>query len=61
VDESYIKLTDMNSVNAIHDHLQGWDALMLGLGLMIQKHAITANTYEQLPMIKPGKFIGDIQ
>jgi hypothetical protein len=48
-DESYIKLTDLTSIDAITNRLNGWDAVIFGTDLYMQPRAVTANTYERTP------------
>ena len=48
-DESFIKLTDMTSVDMIATRLQGWDALILGTDLFLQTRPVTGGTYERTP------------
>lgn len=48
-DESYIKLTNLESVEAIQQRLEGWDALILGSTLSIERRPVTPNTYETTP------------
>lgn len=48
-DESYIKLTDLSSVDAITNRLNGWDAIIFGTDLFVQPRSVTANTYEKSP------------
>jgi hypothetical protein len=48
-DESYVKLTDLTSVDAITTRLNGWDAAIFGADLFVQPRAVTANTYERSP------------
>jgi hypothetical protein len=48
-DESCIKLTDLASVDAISNRLNGWDAIIFGANLFVQPRTVTANTYERTP------------
>lgn len=48
-DESFIKLTDLSSVDMIASRLQGWDALIMGTDLFLQKMPVTSGTYERTP------------
>lgn len=48
-DESFIKLTDLSSVEAIQQRLQGWDAVIFGSDMFLQTRSVTANTYERTP------------
>lgn len=48
-DESFIKLTDLNSIDAIASRLEGWDALIVGNEWTVRKRPVTANTYERTP------------
>jgi hypothetical protein len=48
-DESYIKLTEMSSVEAIQKRLEGWDALVFGSDLYFQQRPVTSGTYEKSP------------
>jgi len=49
-DESYVKLTNvLSSSEAIQERLQGWNALVLGNALTVQRRPVTLNTYEQTP------------
>jgi len=48
-DESFIKLTDMSSIDMIASRLEGWDALILGSELFLQTRPVTGGTYEQTP------------
>jgi hypothetical protein len=48
-DESLIKLTDLQSVQALEQRLEGWDAVIFGTDLALQKRSVTANTYEKSP------------
>ena len=48
-DESVIKLTDLSSVEAIQNRLEGIDALILGSDLFLQKRPVTGGTYERTP------------
>jgi hypothetical protein len=48
-DESYIKLTNLTSVDAIVNRMIGYDALVLGTNLYVQQRLVTANTYENTP------------
>ena len=48
-DETRIKLTDLTSVDAIADRLQGWDALILGSDMGLNLRPVTGNTYEKSP------------
>jgi hypothetical protein len=58
-DESYIKLTDLQSVEAIQQRLAGWDALILGNDLGILERVVTANTYELTPNDKAWEVYWD--
>jgi hypothetical protein len=48
-DESLIKLTDLFSIEAIQNRLEGWDAVIFGNDMKLQTRAVTANTYERTP------------
>lgn len=48
-DESFIKLTDLSSVESIQNRLEGWDAIIFGSDLFLQTRSVTANTYERTP------------
>jgi hypothetical protein len=48
-DESFIKLTDLTSVAAIANRLEGWDAIIFGSDLFLQPRSVTAGTYERTP------------
>jgi len=48
-DESYIKLTDLASIDAIEARLEGWDALMVGNCLDVKKLPVTLGSYERTP------------
>jgi hypothetical protein len=48
-DESLIKLTDLFSIEAIQNRLEGWDAVIFGNDMKLQMRAVTANTYERTP------------
>lgn len=48
-DESFIKLTDLSSVESIQSRLEGWDAIVFGTDLFLQSRSVTANTYEKTP------------
>lgn len=48
-DESYVKLTNLSSPDAIQQWLQGWNALILGNALTVQRRPVTLNTYERTP------------
>ena len=48
-DESYVKLTNLSSPDAIQQRLQGWNALILGNALTVQRRPVTLNTYERTP------------
>ena len=47
--EVNIKLTDLTSVDAIQSRLRGWDALILGSDMAIQRRTVTFGTYERSP------------
>jgi hypothetical protein len=50
-DESYIKLTDLSSVEAIQQRLDGCscDALILGPTMSVRQRAVVSGTYERTP------------
>ena len=48
-DESHVKLTDLSSMPALVERLRGWDALVLGGELAVQKRPVTGGTYERTP------------
>jgi len=48
-DESFIKLTDLSSVEMIASRLQGWDALVMGTELFVQSRPVTGGSYERTP------------
>jgi hypothetical protein len=50
-DESYIKLTDLSSVEAIQQRLDGCscDALILGTTMSVRQRAVVSGTYERTP------------
>lgn len=58
-DESYIKLTDLQSIEAIEKRLDGWDALILGNDLHLNYRPVTANTYETTPNDKTHEIYWD--
>ena len=48
-DESYIKLTDLTSIDAIQQRMMGYDAIVLGTKLYLERRKVAANTYEVTP------------
>ena len=48
-DESFIKLTNLTSVDMIASRLEGWDALIMGTDLFIQTRPVTGGTFERTP------------
>jgi hypothetical protein len=58
-DESFIKLTNLASVDAIVQRLEGYDALILGTNLGVSKKPVTGNTFEQSPNDKTWEIYWD--
>jgi hypothetical protein len=58
-DESYIKLTDLSSVDAVCNRLEGWDALILGGPLGVTQRPVTGGTYERRPNDKTWEVYWD--
>lgn len=48
-DESCIKLTDLQSVEAIQERLETQDAVIWGTDVSLQQRTVTAGTYEKTP------------
>ena len=48
-DESFVKLTDMTSVDAIKSRLTGFDAVILGTCYALDRRPVTPGTYEKSP------------
>ena len=48
-DESRIKLTNLFEVDSIASRLEGWDALVLGTDIGVNKRTVTGGTYEKTP------------
>jgi hypothetical protein len=51
-DENCIKLTDLQSVEALQKSLQGFEAVIWGTDLTFQQRPVTAGTYETTPNCK---------
>jgi hypothetical protein len=48
-DESYIKLTNLSCIDAIQQRMIGYDAMVLGTNLYLERKKVAANTYELTP------------
>lgn len=48
-DESFIKLTDILSVEQLQKRLQGWEAIIIGADIVVQRRPVTGGTYEKHP------------
>ena len=59
-DESYIKLTDLQSAEAIANRLEGWDAIVFGTDVSLQTRSVTANTFEKSPNDKTADLYWDL-
>jgi hypothetical protein len=60
-DESYIKLTNLQSVEAIQERMQGWDAIILGNDLTVTQRPCTANTFETSPNEKTWEIYWELK
>ena len=47
--ESYIKLTNLSCVDAIQQRMIGYDAMVFGTNLYLERKKVAANTYERTP------------
>ena len=56
-DESCIKLTNLTCVDAIHQRMMGYDAMVLGTSLYLEQKKLAANTYEITPNDKAYVYI----
>jgi hypothetical protein len=48
-DESYIKLTNLLCIDAIQQRMNGYDAIIIGTDLYLERKKVVANTYETTP------------
>ena len=55
-DESCIKLTNLTCINAIYQRMIGYDAIVLGTSLYVERKKLAANTYEVTPNDKAYVF-----
>jgi hypothetical protein len=58
-DESFVKLTDMTSVESIQKRLAGFDAVILGTCYTLDKRPVTGGSYEKSPNDKAFEFYLD--
>jgi hypothetical protein len=58
-DESFIKLTDMSSVDAIKERVLGFDAAILATRCTVEKRPVTLGSYEKGPNDKTTEFYMD--
>lgn len=54
--ESCMKITNMESVEALESRLEGWDALIMGSDMAVSRRAVTLGTYEKSPNDKCFEF-----
>jgi hypothetical protein len=55
-DESFVKLTNMASVEYVQTRLSGFDAAILGTRCTLEQRPVTAGTYEKTPNDKTFEF-----
>ena len=48
-DDTFIKLTDMQSTAAIQKSLEGYDAVILGSSMVVEPRPVTSGTFEKGP------------
>lgn len=58
-DETFIKLTDMGSVEGIRKNIEGYDAVILGNNLVAEERPVTAGTYEVGPNTRTTEIYWD--
>ena len=58
-DESFVKLTDMTSVEMIESRLKGFDAAILGTRCTLEKRPVTGGSYDKTPNDKTIEFYMD--
>ena len=58
-DESFVKLTNMTSVDYIQTRLNGFDAAVLGTRCMLEQRPVTGGSYENTPNDKTMEFYMD--
>lgn len=58
-DESFIKLTDMSSVDAIEERVRGFDAAILATRYTLENRPVTLGSYERGPNDKTTEFYMD--
>jgi hypothetical protein len=59
-DESFIKLTNLESVEAIQKRLEGYDAVILGNEMVVDTRPVTAGTFEKGPNDKTLEIFWDL-
>lgn len=55
-DESFVKLTDMSSLDAIEERVKGFDAAILATRCTLEKRPVTLGSYEKSPNDKTYEF-----
>jgi len=58
-DESFVKLTDMSSIDSIENRLQGFDAAILATCYALETRPVTGGSYEKTPNDKTTEFYMD--
>lgn len=58
-DETFVKLTDMESVEAIAKSLEGHDAIILGNSMVVEKRPVTMGTFGKGPNDKTFEIFWD--
>lgn len=58
-DESVIKLTNLQSVEALQDRFEGWNAVVWGTDVVLKTRPVTANTFETTPNDKTVELYWD--
>jgi hypothetical protein len=58
-DESFVKLTDMTSIEAIRGKVKGFDAAVLATKCTLEKRPVTMGSYEKSPNDKTLEFFMD--
>lgn len=58
-DESFVKLTDMSSIDSIENRLQGFDAAILATSYALETRPVTGGSYDKTPNDKTTEFYMD--
>lgn len=58
-DETLIKLTDLESVDAIQKSLEGYDGVIMGNSLVVEQRPVTSGTFETGPNSKTTEVFWD--